>query len=71
MKKIVPEVFEIPIGSGLSFTSEPSLSASVALSDLTSVNLSSVADKNILQFSSASSKWVNVPQTDLVDGGNF
>jgi hypothetical protein len=71
MKKIVPEVFEIPIGSGLSFTSEPALAASVALSDLTSVNLSSVADKNILQFSSASSKWVNVPQTDLVDGGNF
>jgi|688.fasta_scaffold2446363_1 hypothetical protein len=71
MKKIVPEVFEIPIGSGLIFTSEPALAASVALSDLTSVNLSSVADKNILQFSSASSKWVNVPQTDLVDGGNF
>jgi hypothetical protein len=34
MKKIVPEVFEIPIGSGLDFNSDPELIAKVAMSDI-------------------------------------
>jgi hypothetical protein len=39
--------------------------------DISSVAITSVADKELLQYSSSSNKWINVPQTDLVDGGNF
>jgi hypothetical protein len=41
------------------------------INDLTDFAVSAVADKNVLQYSSATGKWVNAPQTDLVDGGNF
>jgi hypothetical protein len=41
------------------------------INDLTDFAVSAVADKNVLQYSSATGKWVNVPQTDLVDGGVF
>jgi len=40
-------------------------------SDISSVAITSVGDKELLQYSASSSKWINVPQTDLVDGGNF
>jgi hypothetical protein len=40
-------------------------------SDISSVAITSVGDKELLQYSSSSNKWINVPQTDLVDGGNF
>lgn len=34
MKKVVPEVFEIPIGSGLDFNSVPELIAKISVSDI-------------------------------------
>lgn len=41
------------------------------INDLTDFAVSAVADKNVLQYSSATGKWVNVSQSDLVDGGVF
>jgi len=41
------------------------------INDLTDFAVSAVADKNVLQYSSATGKWVNVSQADLVDGGVF
>jgi type IV secretory pathway TrbL component len=46
----------------------PAGTASAGLGDLTSVNLSSVQNGDVLQYNGT--KWVNVPQTQLVDGGN-
>lgn len=41
------------------------------VSNISDIAVTSVSDKHVLQYSSSSSKWINVPQTDLVDGGNF
>ena len=41
------------------------------LAGLTDVQLASLGDKDTLQYDTATSKWLNSPQTNLVDGGNF
>lgn len=71
MKRTIPEIFQIPIGEGLEINSTPALAVNLSTSGISDISISSVADKNVLQYSASSSKWVNVPQTDLVDGGNF
>lgn len=38
---------------------------------ITDIQITSVTDKNLLQYDSGTSKWVNVAQETLVDGGNF
>ena len=38
---------------------------------ITDFQITSVADKNLLQYSASAAKWVNVAQETLVDGGNF
>lgn len=42
-----------------------------AIANLTDFTVTSVGDKNVFSYSAATGKWVNVPQTDLVDGGDF
>lgn len=39
--------------------------------EITDFQITSVADKNLLQYSTSAAKWVNVAQDTLVDGGNF
>lgn len=41
------------------------------LIDVSDIQITSLNDKNLLQYSSATSKWINVEQDDVVDGGNF
>lgn len=41
------------------------------LADVSDIQITSLSDKNLLQYSSATSKWINVEQEDVVDGGNF
>jgi hypothetical protein len=38
---------------------------------ITDIQITSVQDADVLRYSASASKWVNVPQTELVDGGNF
>jgi hypothetical protein len=47
------------------------LSHTHPISAITDVQLTSVSDNDVIQFSTSTSKWTNRPQTDLVDGGNF
>jgi hypothetical protein len=42
-----------------------------AISDLSDFLVTSVQNNNVMQYSSTAGKWVNVPQTALVDGGDF
>jgi hypothetical protein len=41
------------------------------LSELTDVQLTSPANGDLIQYSAATSKWRNVTDLSLVDGGNF
>jgi hypothetical protein len=41
------------------------------ISDITSFQITSVSDNDVIQYSSSVGKWVNTPQVNLVDGGNF
>lgn len=41
------------------------------LSALTDVQLTSLANGDLIQYSTATSKWRNVTDLSLVDGGNF
>lgn len=41
------------------------------LSELTDVQLTSLANGDLIQYSTATSKWRNVTDLSLVDGGNF
>lgn len=47
------------------------LSHTHTVSAITDVQLTSVSDNDVIQYSISTSKWTNRPQTDLVDGGNF
>lgn len=49
----------------------PAGTSGAGLGDLVDVNLSSVADGDLLRFSSQVSKWINANQTLITDGGNF
>lgn len=49
----------------------PAGTAGAGLGDLVDVNISSVADGDLLSYSSQISKWVNANQTLITDGGNF
>lgn len=42
-----------------------------ATTEITDFQITSVSDKNLLQYSTSAAKWVNVAQDTLVDGGNF
>lgn len=41
------------------------------LSELTDVQITSLANGDLIQYSAATSKWRNVTDLSLVDGGNF
>jgi hypothetical protein len=41
------------------------------LIDVSDIQITSLSDKNLLQYSSSTSKWINVEQETVVDGGNF
>ena len=41
------------------------------LTELTDVQITSPANGDLIQYSSATSKWRNVTDLSLVDGGNF
>lgn len=41
------------------------------LSELTDVQITSLANGDLIQYSTATSKWRNVTDLSLVDGGNF
>lgn len=49
----------------------PAGTSGAGLDDLVDVNLTSVADGDLLRFSSQASKWVNANQKLITDGGNF
>jgi hypothetical protein len=60
-------VVSASVGNGIG-PQGPAGTAGAGLGDLTSVNLSSVQNGDVLQYNGT--KWVNVPQTQIVDGGN-
>lgn len=41
------------------------------LTELTDVHITSLANGDLIQYSAATSKWRNVTDLSLVDGGNF
>lgn len=49
----------------------PAGTSGAGLGDLANVDISTVADGDLLRFSSQMSKWVNANQTLITDGGNF
>ena len=79
---VVPSATELDVGElaintadGKLFTKRASgvvtqLNSS-SLSTSSDVVLTSLANNDLLQYSTATSKCVNIPQTNLVDGGNF
>jgi hypothetical protein len=46
-------------------------SGTTSLSLLTDVQLTSPQDNDVLQYSVTAGKWINSPQLNLTDGGNF
>lgn len=44
---------------------------SISIASANDVELASLADGDVLRYSSSSSRWQNYAETNLVDGGNF
>lgn len=49
----------------------PGTGGSQSLSDLTDVDVQSIADGDVLRYSAGISRWTNYAEQNLVDGGNF
>jgi hypothetical protein len=67
----IPEVFSIPIGTGLKVDASGKLVVDLALSELKDATITSIAADNVIRWDAGTGKWVNIAQTELVDGGNF
>lgn len=61
------------IGTGVGWSSTPyAVQQVTTLAGLTDVQITSVQGNDLLRYiAGGTNKWVNVPQTDVVDGGNF
>ena len=71
MTRIYPAVYGIALGDGLAVDANGKLEADVGFADLNDGAISAPAGDDVIRFNSSTTKWSNVPQTELVDGGNF
>lgn len=70
MIRIYPAAYSIPLGDGLAVDGGK-LEADVGFADLNDGAISTPAADDVIRFNSSTTKWQNVAQTELLDGGNF
>ena len=71
MIRVYPAAYSIALGDGLAVDSDGKLEADVGFGDLNDGAISTPAGDDVIRFNSSTTKWSNVPQTELVVGGNF
>lgn len=71
MIRVYPAAYSIALGDGLAVDANGKLEADVGFGDLKDGAISTPAGDDVIRFNSSTTKWTNVAQTELVDGGNF
>lgn len=71
MIRVYPAAYSIALGDGLAVDANGKLEADVGFADLNDGAISTPAGDDVIRFNSSTTKWTNVAQTELVDGGNF
>lgn len=66
MNRVLPSVFEIPIGDGLIVNASGELKADISFSDITDAAISSPQANEVLQYNDLLNKWNNA----VVSGGS-
>ena len=67
--KAAPKATAADIQSALGYT--PANPSAISMAGLSDVQFTGLSDGDIAVFNSNASKWQNVPQTKITDGGNF